>query len=161
AVVVAAGPLSLRVLETRLRMVAANGPTPVADEAARLLVGHGVKYQVDCDDRTQALAEETKVEVAWTEPRITIAAAEVAATGRLDALPPLAPSDDPGYQPPSCPALTLERVSEGVALRGLNNDKELPNQPWTKYRWDANGRVSFGDRAGELAQTADALMCRH
>src|SRR5439155_17539829 len=46
AVVLAAGPLDLRVLETRLRMVAADGPTPVADETDRLLLAQCVKYQV-------------------------------------------------------------------------------------------------------------------
>jgi Thrombospondin C-terminal region/von Willebrand factor type A domain len=249
AIVLAAGPINLRVLETRLRMVAANGPTPVEDETARLLLGHCVKYQVDCDDRTQALAEETKVAVAWNEPRITIAASEVPAKGepglsldalsdaveangqrsrefhvargmvndiietrvvfearrkpvisastvfsnfkasspdaparrhaiieaearrllahepigstvKLEAMPPLAPSDDPATTAPDCPPLWIERTREGVALRGLRTQKEEEHKPWTKYDWDGSASAPFGNRTTELASVADAMMCR-
>ena len=48
------------------------GYTPVDDEPTRELLGLGVKYQVDSDERTRKLADECQVEVAWTSPRLTI-----------------------------------------------------------------------------------------
>lgn len=90
AIVLAAGPLDPRVLETRVRMLESPDHTPIADAEARKLVNLAVKYQVDCDERTRALAAETGVEVSWEVPRITIAASEVTAKGEaglsLDAL---------------------------------------------------------------------------
>ena len=82
AVAVAAGPLVPDALATRVRMMELPAHTPEADEAARQLVTAATKYQVDCDDRTRALAAECEVRVSWPRPRVTIAASEVSATGR-------------------------------------------------------------------------------
>jgi hypothetical protein len=79
AIVLAAGPLAPEALATRARMMELPGYTPEADETARRLVTAAAKYQVDCDDRTRALAAECEVRVTWPKPRITVAASEVPA----------------------------------------------------------------------------------
>jgi hypothetical protein len=250
AIVLAAGPLVPEVLQTRIRMFELPGYTPVADETERELLTLGTKYHVDCDERTLALAAETKVEVAWNSPRIVIAASEAAprgpaglsldaladaveakgkrnrefhvarglatdliesriifearrlpvvsastvfsnfkasspdaparrialieseakrllaheligATVKLEALPPPAPSDDAAANFPASPLFFLERTKEGITLRGLTESMPEPEKPWTKYRWEPEGRSSFGDRVAELSRVADALLCRH
>ncbi len=85
AIVLAAGPLVTEVLATRARMFELPLYTPVDDEPTRELLGLGIKYQVDSDERTRALAEECKVEVAWTTPRVTIVAAESPRDGKGNA----------------------------------------------------------------------------
>src|SRR5205823_14555187 len=67
----------------------------------------------DCGDSTQALAEGTKVEVAWNEPRIAIAPTGVPAAGgaglSLDALADAVEA-------------TGKRAREFHVARGLTND---------------------------------------
>ena len=100
AIVLAAGPLVPEVLATRLRMFELPLYTPVDDEPARELLRLATKYQVDSDERTQALAKECKVEVAWITPRVTIVAAE-------------APTDGKGE-----PGLTMDALADAVEASG-------------------------------------------
>lgn len=76
AIVVSAGALVPDVLKTREQMLTSDAHTPVKDALERDLVFLGVKYQVDSDVSTAALIDKTKVQVAWTTPRITIVASE-------------------------------------------------------------------------------------
>lgn len=70
---VAAGPLKPEVLKTRQRMMELGDYSPEPDEQVRQLVSMAVKYQIDSDERTGALAKECEVSVNWVKPRMTIA----------------------------------------------------------------------------------------
>ncbi len=70
---IASGPLKPEVLKTRQRMMESNDYAPEPDEQVRQLVAMAVKYQVDSDERTHAIAQECDVKVHWVKPRVTIA----------------------------------------------------------------------------------------
>ncbi|MBI1903516.1 MAG: hypothetical protein HYS13_20630, partial [Planctomycetia bacterium] len=107
AIVVAAGPLIPEVLETRAKMLGSEKHTPLKEKIDRDLVFLGVKYQVDSDKHTSELAERTKVEVAWTTPRITLAASEP--TAKHVAKPK---ADEPP------PGLSLDALADQVEAKG-------------------------------------------
>jgi hypothetical protein len=100
AIVLAAGPLVPEVLATRTRMFELPLYTPVDDEPSRELLRLGTRYQVDSDERTRKFAEECKVDVAWTTPRITIVAAESPADGKGE------------------PGLTVDALADSVEATG-------------------------------------------
>ncbi len=102
-VTVAAGKLVPDVLATRIRMLEMAEHTPVSSGVQRALALLGAKYHVDTDFHTTKLIEQTKVEAAWTAPRLIVTASE-------------GPRADEPKGPP--PGLSIDVLSDRVEAQG-------------------------------------------
>jgi hypothetical protein len=132
AIVLAAGSLVPEVSHTRLRMLEIPEYTPLNDTTARTLIDIATGYLVKSDERALSIAKETHVTVAWSSPRIAIAASETRAVEQTPAIPTGAnptgtnrdahPSSQKGAQ--SSPlsselgALSLDALADAVEAEG-------------------------------------------
>ncbi len=84
----------------------------------------------------------------------------IGSTAVLTAMPPRSITpEELASQDSVRPALTIERTSAGLALRGLVPlDKAVA--PWEGYEWKTEGAVPFADRVQELATVADGMLAR-
>ena len=147
ALVLAAGPLVPEVISTRQHMLDVPEHTPVTDKVSRELILLGSAYLVASDKRSGPLAELTGVHVAWTIPRLVIAASEI--PDRLPSKP------DPGGRPVglSLDVLADEVHVDGDATREYHNARSISTEL-------AETQVVF-DGSGLPVVSASTVFARH